>query len=426
MNDTIFAVSSGRPPAAIAVLRVSGPAAFTAMHRLAGACVTPRRATLRTIRDTAGAPLDRALVLAFPGPTTATGEDLVEFHLHGGRAVVAAVEAALAAIPALRPAVAGEFTRRALENGRLDLAQAQGLADLLAAETEAERKSAFAAAEGEISRAVSGWLTRISQLSAQVEASLDYSDEDDVASSDLSHITSEIAHLASEIASVLDRPTVERLREGVTVVLAGPPNAGKSSLFNALLARDAAIVTPQAGTTRDTLEAVVQRGGQAFMLIDTAGLRQHTDDAIERIGIERADQAIGRADLVLWLGDPGEAPDGSTLVHARADAPDRPPLPDGALATAIDDPASINALWTHLQQRAAEIIPASSGALLHREQRERVIRAHGSLTQATVETDLLLMAEQLRTARVDLASLLGVDATEAMLDALFARFCVGK
>ncbi|SEL65777.1 tRNA modification GTPase trmE [Sphingomonas palmae] len=426
MNDTIFAVSSGRPPAAIAVLRVSGPAAFTAMYRLAGASITPRKATLRTIRDPAGAPLDRALVLAFPGPTTATGEDLVEFHLHGGRAVVAAVETALGALPGLRPAVAGEFTRRALENGRLDLAQVQGLADLLAAETEAERKSAFAAAEGEISRAVAGWLSRISQASAQIEAALDYSDEDDVASSDLSHITAEVADLASEIASVLDRPTVERLREGVTIVLAGPPNAGKSSLFNALLARDAAIVTSQAGTTRDTLEAVVQRGGTAFVLIDTAGLRQHTDDAIERIGMERADRAIGRADLVLWLGDPGKAPDGAVLVHARADAPDRAPAPTNALATAVNDPASIAALWTHLQQRAAEIIPAPSGALLHREQRERVIRAHVSLTQATVETDLLLMAEQLRTARVDLASLLGVDATEAMLDALFARFCVGK
>lgn len=426
MNDTIFALSSGRPPAAIAVLRVSGPAAFAAMHRLAGQPPAPRRATLRTLRDSSGTALDRALVLGFPGPNTATGEDLVEFHLHGGRAVVAAVEAALAALPGLRPAIAGEFTRRALENGRLDLAQAQGLADLLAAETEQERKAAFAAAEGEISRAVAGWLAIISRLSAEVEASLDYSDEEDVAAADHSTVGDEIGRLAGEIATVLERPSVERLREGVTVVLAGPPNAGKSSLFNALLARDAAIVTPQAGTTRDTLEAVVQRGGTGFVLVDTAGLRDETDDAIEQIGIARADQAIGRADIVLWLGNPDTAPSGAILVHARADAAGRDAAPTGALGTAVGDPATIAALWDHLQRLASEIVPAPSGALLHRHQRERVIHAHRALTQAAVETDPLLVAEHLRTARVHLASLLGVDATEAMLDALFARFCVGK
>lgn len=424
--DTIFAVSSGRPPAAIAVLRISGPAAFDTVGRIAGALPTPRRATLRTLRGADGEALDQALVLTFPGPATATGEDLAEFHLHGGRAVVAAVEAELARLPGLRPALAGEFTRRALENGRLDLAQAQGLADLLAAETERERKAALAATEGEISRAVADWLTRIAGVSAVVEASLDYSDEDDVAAADQVPVTADIAELASDIAAVLERPTVERLREGVTVVLAGPPNAGKSSLFNALLARDAAIVTPQAGTTRDTLEAVVERGGKAFLLIDTAGLREHTNDAIEQIGIARASKAVDRADIVLWLGEPDAAPAGAVLVHARADAIDRPPAPAGAIATAIGDPASVQRLWEHLQQLAANIIPPTSTALLHQQQRDGVVAAHTALRQAAVENDLLLVAEHLRTARGHLAALLGVDATEAMLDALFARFCVGK
>lgn len=424
--DTIYAVSSGRPPAAIAVLRVSGPSAFDAAERLAGTLPPTRRAGLRTLRHAAGAPLDRALVLTFPGPATATGEDLVEFHLHGGRAVVAAVETALGLLPGLRPAVAGEFTRRALENGRLDLAQAQGLADLLAAETETERRAAFAASEGEISRSVTGWLRRIAEVSAEVEASLDYSDEDDVASADQRSLAIDIGRLAAEIGAVLDRPTVERLRDGIRVVLAGPPNAGKSSLFNGLLAREAAIVTAQAGTTRDTLEAVVQRGGIAFVLVDTAGLRDWTDDEIERIGIVRAGQAVGGADLVLWLGAPDAAPAGAVMVHARTDAPGRGPTPAGAIGTAISDPDTIQALWSYIQSRAEQIMPPTTTALLHQEQRERVVAAHQLLEHAVVETDLLLMAEQLRTARIHLAALLGVDATEAMLDALFARFCVGK
>jgi tRNA modification GTPase len=424
--DTIYAVSSGRPPAAIAVLRVSGPGAFDAAQRLAGTLPPARRAGLRTLRDAAGAPLDRALILTFPGPTTATGEDLVEFHLHGGRAVVAAIEAALGVLPGLRPAAAGEFTRRALENGRLDLAQAQGLADLLAAETEAERRAAFAASEGEISRSVAGWLRQIADISAGVEASLDYSDEDDVASADQRSLAADIGRLAAEIGIVLERPTVERLRDGVRVVLAGPPNAGKSSLFNALLAREAAIVTAQAGTTRDTLEAVVQRGGVAFVLVDTAGLREVTDDEIERIGIVRAGQAVGGADLVLWLGAHDQAPAGAVVVHARADAPGRASTPTGAIGTSISNPDTIQALWSHIQSRAAQIMPTTTTALLHQQQRERVVAAHRLLEHAAVETDLLLVAEQLRTARTHLAALLGVDATEAMLDALFARFCVGK
>ncbi|WP_375273012.1 tRNA uridine-5-carboxymethylaminomethyl(34) synthesis GTPase MnmE [Sphingomonas sp.] len=424
--DTIFAVSSGRPPAAIAVVRISGSAAIDAVRRLGGSVPAPRRAALRTLRSAAGDPLDRALVLVFPGPATATGEDLAELHLHGGRAVIAAVEAELGSLPGLRPALAGEFTRRALEHGRLDLAEAQGLADLLAAETEAERKSAFAASEGEISREVAGWLAQIAHFSALVEASLDYSDEDDVAAHSTDAIRDDVARLAADIATVLARPTVERLREGVTVVLAGPPNAGKSSLFNALLARDAAIVTAQAGTTRDVLEASVQRGGAAFVLIDTAGIRGDTDDDIERIGIARAGDAMARADILLWLGDPDDAPDAAMFIHSRSDASGRQPAPAGALATSITDPSSIEALWNHLQRGAAAIMPPVTSALLHQQQRERVVHAHAALIRATTEADLLLVAEHLRAARTDLSSLLGVDATEAMLDALFARFCVGK
>jgi tRNA modification GTPase len=265
VTDTIFALSSGQPPAAIGVVRISGPQAFAAVESLAGKLPSPRRATLRTL-STDATHLDRALVLIFPGPTTVTGEDLAELHLHGGRAVVRAVEAALAAMSGLRAAEAGEFTRRALANGRIDLTEAEGLGDLLAAETEAQRRAAIRAAEGGIRQRIEGWASRTLQLSAIVEAMLDHADEDDVAAEagPLGRIGDDARALEAEIETVLAQPGVERLRDGIRVVLAGPPNAGKSTLLNALAEREAAIVSPLAGTTRDRIEAPVMRDGIAY------------------------------------------------------------------------------------------------------------------------------------------------------------------
>ena len=317
---TIYAVSSGRPPAAIAVLRVSGSDAASVCVALAGALPAPRRASLRALRDRDGALLDHALILWFPGPASATGEDLLELHLHGGRAVIDAIERAIAALPGTRCAAPGEFTRRGLQAGRIDLAQAQGLADLLEAETELQRRAAIAAADGAIGGEVNGWLARLSALGASIEAMIDYGDEDDVPDADNAALDDAIGGIIDSFDAVLQRPSVERLRDGLRIVLSGPRNAGKSSLFNAMIEREAAIVSPIAGTTRDCIEATIVRAGRVYTLVDTAGLAKATADPIERIGIERAHQAIQTADLRLWLGDEAPTTPSTLWVHPRCDA----------------------------------------------------------------------------------------------------------
>lgn len=422
--DTIFAVSSGRPPAAIAVMRISGPQAIMAGQQLTGPLPPPRHAGLRTLRNAAGDALDQALVLVFPGPLTATGEDLVELHLHGGRAVIAAVEGALAISPGLRPAQAGEFTRRALANGRIDLIQAQGLADLLEAETEQQRRMAVESAEGTVSRMVARWMATLSEIAALVEASIDFEDEDDVAPADVAQLDEDTRRLVNELDATLARPAIERYRDGIRVVLVGPPNAGKSSLLNALLGREAAIVSPIAGTTRDRVEASVVRRGRVYSLIDTAGLRDDSTDPIERIGIERARLALGAADIVLDLSDTPQEDSRAIVVHARADV--RPAPSSASVATSVHDAASIDRLWSIIEQRNDVLLGDVDGPTFHEAQREAIRSANDALTASIGTDDLLLRAEEVRTASRALANLLGIDATEAMLDALFGRFCVGK
>lgn len=426
--DTIFAVSSGAPPAAIAVLRVSGPEAFAAAAQLAATLPAPRRAGLRALHDPAsGELLDRALVLTFPGPRSASGEDLVEFHLHGGRAVVRAVEAALAALPGLRAAEPGEFTRRALLHGRLDLSEAEGLGDLLMAETEAQRRSAVRTAEGGVRRQVEAWTGRLLALAAQVEAQLDHSDEDDVAGADsLAALHAAAAALAHDIAAVTARPPVDRLRDGLRVVLAGPPNAGKSTLLNAMAEREAAIVSPIAGTTRDRIEVPVVRDGTAWLLIDTAGLAEATADPIEAIGIDRARAALDAADIVLWLGDdPPPAHPALLWVHARADLAGRDAAGKDVAVSAASG-SGVDALWEALSRIAGDLLPPPDLLALNRRQRDLAAEAGQGLDRAALQHDLLLLAEELRSARRAFDAITGRVGVEAMLDALFARFCIGK
>lgn len=423
--DTIFAPSSGAPPAAIGVIRISGPHAGTALLALAGRLPEPRRASLATLRDGAGEPLDSALVLWFPGPDTATGEDLAELHCHGGRAVITAVEGALAALPGLRRAEAGEFTRRAFANGRLDLAEAEGLADLLSAETELQRAAALGAMRGALSRQVEAWRAQVLVLSAQLEAVLDFSDEEDA--SDLPQgFTWNIASLEQELCEWLTRPRSERLGEGFRVVLAGPPNAGKSTLFNALVESEAAITSPIAGTTRDLIERSVAIGGVPFTFVDTAGLRDEGSDAIEAIGIDRARGELARADVVLWLGPEGEGPEGAWEIAAQSDRTDFVGKASARHTISATTGEGVGTLKSALVELARDTLPKPGEAVLNARQHERLTEAKTALAAAQLLTDPLLLAEELRRARLAFDRLIGRATTEDMLDALFGRFCIGK
>jgi tRNA modification GTPase len=424
-GDTIFALSSGAPPAGVGVIRLSGPAAREALQALAGRVPDARRASLARLRRADGGLLDEALMLWFPGPNTATGEDLVELHCHGGRAVIAAVEGALASLPGLRRAEPGEFTRRAFANGRIDLAEAEGLGDLLAAETELQRAAALANAGGALSRQVEGWRERLLGFSAEVEGVLDFSDEED--SADLPEsFTWNIAALAAELAQWLARPRSERLGEGYRVVLAGPPNAGKSTLFNALVESEAAITSPIAGTTRDVIERSVAIEGVPFTFVDTAGLRgEAAVDAIEAIGIARAEAELTRADLVLWLGPEGQGPEGAWEIAAQADRAGFTPK-QSAMALSAETGEGVAALKQALLAHARDALPKPGEAALNARQHARLGEAAEALDAASRLADPLLVAEELRRARLAFDRLIGRATTEDMLDTLFGRFCIGK
>jgi tRNA modification GTPase len=369
--------------------------------------------------------LDEALVLWFPGPNTATGEDLAEFHCHGGRAVIAAVEAALAALPGLRRAEPGEFTRRAFANGRIDLAEAEGLGDLLTAETELQRAAALANLGGALSREVEGWRERVLGFSAEVEGVLDFSDEED--SADLPEcFTWNISALASEIGEWLARPRSERLGEGFRVVLAGPPNAGKSTLFNALVESEAAITSPIAGTTRDVIERSVAIAGVPFTFVDTAGLRDAGADAIEAIGIARAEAELARADCVLWLGPEGAGPAGAWEIAAQADLAGFIPKPTARFTLSAATGEGLAALKSALVAAARGALPKPGEAALNARQHARLAEAGEALAAAKTLADPLLVAEELRRARLAFDRLIGRATTEDMLDTLFGRFCIGK
>lgn len=426
MTDTIFALSSGSPPAGIAVVRISGPHAGAALRALAGRLPEPRRASAVRLRDPGdGALLDRALALWLPGPGTATGEDVAELHLHGGRAVVAAVEAALARVPGLRRAEAGAFTRRAFANGKIDLAEAEGLADLLSAETELQRRSALAMASGELSRVVEGWRGRVLALSAAVEAALDFADEDDVPGLPAG-LSPDCRELADELETWLRRPRAEILREGYKVVIAGPPNAGKSTLFNALIESEAAIATPIPGTTRDVLTRPVALDGVPFVFADTAGLRTDSEDVVERIGIERALAASDSADLVLWLGAGDERPAGAWQLAPQCDRSDREAVANPRHAVSALTGAGIDALRADLIVTARAAMPAPGEVALGQRQHRLLDECRAAIAEAAQARDLLIAAEHLRLARVALDRLVGRSGTEDMLDALFGRFCIGK
>ena len=395
------------------------------MRVLAGRLPVSRRASYTALHDAGGRLLDRALVLWLPGPTTATGEDTAELHCHGGRAVVAAVERALDALPGLRRAGPGEFTRRAFANGRIDLAEAEGLADLLSAETELQYQAAMVMASGAVSRETLHWREAVLMASAQMEAVLDFADEDDVAGLPAA-FADKLAELHREIAAWLVRPRAETLREGVRVVIAGPPNAGKSTLFNALVESEAAITAPIPGTTRDVLTRPVAIDGVPFVLCDTAGLRDETADTIEAIGIERARGAVAGADIVLWLGAECEGPVGAWEVIGRCDAIDHTAKRKPRHRISAVTGEGLQGLRADLVASARSLLPRPGEAALSARQHRLLTGAAEALLEAQSLQDPLLIAECLRLARAAFDQLLGRATTEDMLDALFGRFCIGK
>jgi len=436
--DTIFALASGAGRAAIAVLRISGPETARILAALAGGLPKPRLASLRRLRDGAGETLDRALVLWFPAPASYTGEDSAELHLHGGRAVVAAVSDTLVALGS-RPAEAGEFTRRAYLNGRLDLTEAEGIADLIAAETDAQRRQAMRQAEGALSRLVEGWSERLVRLLAHQEAAIEFSDSDDLPVELDARAREGAAALRAEIARHLaDEGRGERLRDGLAIAIVGAPNAGKSSIINSLTGTEAAIVSARAGTTRDVVEARLDLGGVPVTIADTAGLRDSPDE-IEAEGVRRARLKAGQADFLLAVFAADVPPDAETLALLRpqgvivvANKMDLAPAPaviGGMVPMAVSARTGdgIAGLRTRLVEAAAALVGLGRDSVLTRP-RHRAALAEVVEWLGEAEAALLpeITAEALRGALRALGRLVGQVDVETVLDMVFREFCIGK
>jgi tRNA modification GTPase len=434
-TDTIFALSSGRPPAAIAVVRVSGPRAADAITALGGKLPEPRRAALRRLRHD-GALLDEALVLWFPGPNTETAEDMAELHLHGGRAVVAAVLAALGKLPGFRPAEAGEFTRRAFANGRLDLTAVEGLADLVFAETEAQRAQAMRQLQGVLGKRAEDWRQRLIGALALVEARIDFPDEADVPDDLVGPALHVARQLAEEIEKTLaDEHRGERLREGLVVAIAGPPNAGKSSLLNQLARRDAAIVSPYPGTTRDVIEVHLDLEGYPVTLLDTAGVRE-SDDPVEQEGVRRAQARAAAANLVLWVEEAASASHkrnemkNQWIVHNKVDligARTQSTASVGFFETSALTGLGLDRLAGALANFAAQLFSGGEPALVTRQRHRAALHeVIDALKRALTVGQEELVAEELRLAARALGRLTGRVDVEDILDVIFRDFCIGK
>lgn len=436
-SDTIFAPASGVGRSAIVVIRISGPATGTGLCRIAGSTSTPRRAVVRGLRDPrTGEILDRGLVLWLPGPTSFTGEDMAELHIHGGVAVRAAVLRVLGDLDGFRAAEPGEFTRRAFLNGRMELSEVEGLADLIDAETEAQRRQALRQLDGALARIVAGWRERLIDTLAWYEASLDFADEDDVPAGVADAAAAQLYAIRHEVEAELALSRQgERLRDGFMVVIAGPPNAGKSTLLNALARREVAIVSPHAGTTRDAIEVRCDLGGLPVVFVDTAGLRD-TVDPVEQVGIARARRRVEQADLVLWLAEPGQSFEtrgdlGSAprmLIGTKAE--DAEPASNADIVISAATGLGIDRLLHVVQQRATDALVGFGDATVTRERHRRAFEdlvaalRRGECAAAMGRDELA--AEDVRLALRALGRVTGTVDVEDILDRVFSSFCIGK
>jgi tRNA modification GTPase len=448
-SQTIFALSSGRAPTAIAIIRLSGPQARAAVESLCGKIPPPRVAHLAVLRNASHEPIDEGVVLWFPGPHSVTGEDVAEFQVHGGRAIIAAMFEAFGKIEGLRPAEPGEFTRRAFENGKLDLTEAEGLDDLIHADTDRQRRQALRQLKGLLGNHARDWREQIIKASALVEAAIDFSDEGDVPDDLIGPAKERVKRLLDEIESVLAvGGRSERLRDGLVVAIAGAPNVGKSTLMNQLSRRDVAIVSPQAGTTRDIIEVHLDLDGYPVTLIDTAGIHD-TSDPIEQEGIRRAKARAADADLIFWLVD-GRAEETSVEPKVAEwnegvrNDPDR----IWTIRNKLDDLA--DPVETILRGQPAFSISAKNGrglseltdslvrfasshfddevSLITRARHRTLLRdAADALARALeMQEEPELIAEELRIAIHSLGRLTGRVDVEDILDSIFRDFCIGK
>lgn len=440
-GDSIVALSSGRLPAGVAVLRISGPRTRFVVETIAGSMVKDRAAVLRKFRAPDGTVLDSGLVIFFPGPASFTGEDVAEFHVHGGRAVVARMLEIISGFEGVRHAEPGEFTRRAFLNGKVDLVETEALADLVNAETEAQRRFAVQNAEGAQSALYLSWRRRLIHARAMIEAEIDFADEEDVPGSVSDTVWSDVRAMIGEIDHhIAGFHAAEIIRDGFEVVILGAPNAGKSSLFNALARRDAAIVTDEPGTTRDLLEVTLDLGGLRVRLTDTAGLRD-APGKVEAIGIERARARANRADLLLLLEDiaaPGNiGPMPGTAMLLRVGT--KLDLLDGRRAghaagkydfvISVVNGTGVEALLAEIGRRAAEAAGDVGDVLPSRLRHVELLgEANRHLLRAAAEgaAGQELRAEELRLAADSLGRIVGAIDVEDMLDVIFSQFCIGK
>jgi tRNA modification GTPase len=430
-SETIFAPATGAGRAAIAVIRLSGPMVGGVLERIAGRVPRQRFAHYATIRDPGtGEVIDRGVVLYFPQANSPTGEDYAELQIHGGRAVIRALLGVLNDFSGLREAEPGEFARRSLANGKMDLSQVEGLADLIEAETEFQRRQAVRALGGALRKRVESWRETLILALAMVEAELDFSDEADVFEP-AAALRPLLESLLAEMAAVLKTDAAtERLRDGYVVMLLGPPNAGKSTLLNLLARRDVAIVSPIPGTTRDMIEVHLDLGGMPVTLIDTAGLREATEE-IERIGVERTRARISEADLLLWLSEEGaDAPleaEGVELLRVSTKA-DLEPVGSLDLAISARTGFGIERLLDEIGKRAKARLGDGSTALLTRERHRRLIEEAKQAIEGSLELGkpLEFVADDLRAAGRALGRIVGAVDVEDVLDAIFSQFCIGK
>lgn len=433
--STIFALSSAPGRAALSVIRISGPAVREVLEKMVAPVPKPRVAAFRTVRHPGtGEALDRALLLWFAAPNSETGEDVAEFQGHGSRAAIAAILAALGTIKGCRLAEPGEFARRGFENGKMDLAEIEGLGDLIEAETDAQRRQALGQSAGTLSKLYEGWRTRLIEIAALTEAAIDFSDEGDVSASSFAEARKRAEALSAEIAAHLDDGhRGEIVRDGFRVALLGPPNAGKSSLLNALARRDAAIVSAEAGTTRDVIEVRLDLGGLPVVISDTAGIREAAS-AVEQEGIRRSLAAARDADLVVWLSETGDSkpPDGisretSLAIRSKADLGRESTADVFAISTVTGE--GLDRLVTEIAKRAAEAVGTRADpALTQARHRQSLDAARGEIAAflAGSPESIELRAEDIRRAAHAIGRITGRVDVEDVLDQVFSRFCIGK